>query len=168
MATFGKWYLSALKGAIALLFAALVVAAFYQVFSRYILGITPAWTEEAARYLAIWVVMLTSALAIDAKAHIAVDLIPNALPRQLRVPLVTLSWLCVLAFLVVLIQQGWNLMLLARGQVTPGLGIPMVYVYIILPVSGVCMLFSSIRSAWSFVQGEIRGVPQVTHEENPL
>ncbi len=168
MARFGQWYVSFLKGIIAFLFAALVVAAFYQVVSRYVFGITPAWTEEAARYLAIWVVLLTAALAIEAKAHISVDLIPNALPRRVRLVLLSFSWLCVLVFLIVLVQQSFNLVLLARGQVTPGLGIPMVYVYTILPVSGICMLFSSIRSAWSFIHGEMQGVPVTSHEENPI
>ncbi len=168
MARLGKWYVSVLKGAIALLFAGLVVAAFYQVVSRYVFGITPAWSEEAARYLAIWVVFLTAPLAIEAKAHIAVELIPNALPRRVRLLLLSFSWLCVLAFLIVLVYQSFNLMQIALNQVTPGLGIPMVYIYTILPLSGICMLFSSVRSVWSFVHGEMRGLPDTAQGENPL
>jgi TRAP-type C4-dicarboxylate transport system permease small subunit len=164
VARLGRWYVSLLKGTIAVLFAGLVVAAFYQVISRYVLGVAPAWAEEAARYLAIWVVLLTSALAIEVRAHISVDVIPNALPRRIRLVMLSLGWLGILGFLMVFLWESFDLLAIAKGQVTPGLGIPMVYVYWILPLAGICMLVSSGRAVWSFVAREVHGFPELRGE----
>lgn len=164
VAALGKLYLSVLKAVIAFLYAALVVVAFYQVVSRYLLGITPAWSEEGARYLAIWVVLLTSALAIELRAHIAVDIVPNLLPRPLRLVVISFVWLCVFVFLFVFLRESFNLLAIAQGQVTPGLSIPMVYIYWILPLAGVCMLISSARAVWHFLQHDVRGLPAASNE----
>ncbi len=165
MAKLGRWYISVLKGTIAVLFAGLVVAAFYQVVSRYVFGITPAWTEEAARYLAIWLVLLSSALAIELRVHISVDLIPNALPRRIRLVMLSLGWVIILGFLGVYLRESFGLVAIAKGQVMPGLGIPMVYIYWILPLAGICMLISSGRAVWDFVNREVRGLQEVRTQE---
>jgi TRAP-type C4-dicarboxylate transport system permease small subunit len=157
VAKLGRWYVTALESVIASLFAGLVVAAFYQVVSRYVLGRTPAWTEEAARYLAIWVVLLTSALAIELRGHIAVDLILVRLPQRVRLLITSVSWAGILLFLVIFVYESFQLVGVAVGQVTPGLGIPMVYIYAILPLAGSCMLISASRAVWDFVRREVRG-----------
>jgi TRAP-type C4-dicarboxylate transport system permease small subunit len=119
VATLGRWYVTALKSVIASLFAGLVVTAFYQVVSRYVFGRTPAWTEEAARYLAVWVVLLTSALAIEFRGHIAVDLILVRLPRRVRLLTASVGWAGILLFLVVFTYESIQLLGVAAGQVTP-------------------------------------------------
>jgi TRAP-type C4-dicarboxylate transport system permease small subunit len=158
VAKLGRWYVKALKSVIASLFAGLVVTAFYQVVSRYALGRTPAWTEEAARYLAVWVVLLTSALAIEFGGHVTVDLLLTRLPRRVRLLTTSVGWASILLFLGVFVYQSVQLLGVAAGQVTPGLGIPMVWVYTILPLAGTCMLISSSRAAWDFVRREFRGL----------
>lgn len=163
MVKLGRWYVKALKGVIASLFAGLVVTAFYQVVSRYVFGRTPAWTEEAARYLAIWVVLLTSALAIEFRGHIAVDLILVRLPQRVRLLTTSVGWAGILLFLVVFVYESFQLLGVAAGQVTPGLGIPMVYIYAILPLAGSCMLISASRAAWDFVCRELRGLSEPPH-----
>jgi TRAP-type transport system small permease protein len=160
VAKLGRWYVNALKGVIASLFAGLVMIAFYQVVSRYMFGRTPAWTEEAARYLAVWVVLLTSALAIEFRGHIAVDLILTRLPRDLRLTTTAVSWAGILSFLTVFVYESFQLIGIAAGQVTPGLGIPMVYIYSILPIAGICMLISSGRAVWDFVCHDLRSAPE--------
>ena len=163
MAKLGCWYVNVLKGAIVSLFAGLVVAAFYQVVSRYVFGRTPAWTEEAARYLAIWVVLLTSALAIEFRGHIGVDLILVRLPRRLRLVTTLVGWITILLFLLVFVYQSFQLLGVAWGQITPGLGIPMIYIYAILPLAGVCMLISSSRAVWDFVCRELCRLSEPPH-----
>jgi len=158
VAKLGRWYVGGLKAVIAFLFAGLVVTAFYQVVSRYALGRTPAWTEEAARYLAIWVVLLTSALAIELRGHITVDLLLVRLPRTLRLITTLVGWVGILLFLLVFIYESFQLIGIAAGQVTPGLGIPMVCIYAILPIAGICMLISSGRGLREFLCRELRGV----------
>ena len=162
MTRLGRLYLCALKGTIAVLFAVLIVVAFYQVVSRYALGVTPSWAEEAARYLAIWTVLLTSALAIELKAHISVDLFPKSLPRRGQLSVVAFGWVAVFSFLFVFLWQSFNLLALAEGQITPGLGVPMAYIYWILPLAGCCMIISSVRAVSEFVRYDLRGLPRDT------
>jgi TRAP-type C4-dicarboxylate transport system permease small subunit len=53
---------------------------FLQFFTRYALNNSAAWTEEAARYLLIFVVFLGSAMCVRLNRHIQVDLLYRYLP----------------------------------------------------------------------------------------
>lgn len=160
MAALGRMYLAALKGLIAFCYAALIFAAFLAVFTRYVFGTTPPWSEEAARYLCIWVVFLTAALAIEVRAHIALDVVPLLLPRAARLVVTSACWLAVLGFLAVFLRESLNLLWMEKDQMTFGLGIPIKYVYCILPLSAVCMLISSVRAVCQFWHEEVRRSPK--------
>lgn len=88
------------------LFWALAVIVFAQFFSRYVLNDSIAWTEEIARYLLMVIAFLGASLAARKGTHIALEIVPNMLPREARrwmwlmLGLVTIlffalsAWLC--------------------------------------------------------------------------
>ncbi|WP_144299771.1 TRAP transporter small permease [Elioraea rosea] len=66
------------------LFWVLAAVVFTQFFSRYVLNDSIAWTEEIARYLLMVTAFVGAALAARKGTHIALDLVPNLLPRGAR------------------------------------------------------------------------------------
>jgi len=129
--------------------ALMVVVVTWQVVSRYALGDPSAWTEEVARMLLIWLGLLGGVYAYRERAHLGLDLLRQKLgPRgQKRLDAITdvCCGLFALAVLVVgggaLVQLTWQL-----EQTTAALGIPMAWVYTVLPISGVLISYYSIVS----------------------
>jgi len=70
----------------ALLLLALLVPVSIQVFARLVPDIeTPLWTEEAARFLLVWLVMVGSLYALRRGNHFTVDVLPTLGPAATRV-----------------------------------------------------------------------------------
>lgn len=144
-----------LKFLIATLMATMVVVVTWQVVSRYALGDPSAWTEEVARMLLIWVGLLGGAYAYREKAHLGLDLLPQKVGPVGKKRLNRITDICcgsfALAVLVVggglLVQLTWEL-----EQTTAALGIPMAWVYTVLPISGVLIVYYSIVSLMSTEQ----------------
>lgn len=92
-----------------ILFAALTLVVSLQVLNRLVLHQAIIWSEEVARFLFFWVVMLGAAYSVRRRRHFVLDVIPrsaNAVPGPLRFALDVLPDLCVLGFTVFLLIQG--------------------------------------------------------------
>jgi TRAP-type C4-dicarboxylate transport system permease small subunit len=141
-----------LKFLMAFCMALMVVVVTWQVFSRYVMGDPSAWTEEVARMLLIWVGLLGGVYAYRLKAHLGLDLLRMKVgpvgQRRLEVIADICCGVFALTVLVIgggmLVQLTWEL-----RQTTAALGIPMASVYIVLPLSGVLIVYYSIVSLLS-------------------
>lgn len=125
----------------------LVITVLWQVTSRYILASPSTFTSEVARILLIWLTLLGAAWVVGQRAHLAVDLLIEKLSAVKAVLLQGFIHFIIGAFAVaVLVVGGSNLVYttLHLGQMTTVLQIPMGYVYVALPLSGVLMLVYSI------------------------
>ncbi len=129
-----------LKTLVALCMTLMVVVVTWQVVSRYALGDPSPWTEEVARMLLIWVGLLGGAYAYRERAHLGLDLLRQKLDvtGQRRLDRFT-DLSCGLFAIAVLIVGGLSLVKLTweLKQTTAVLGIPMAWVYVALPLSGV-------------------------------
>src|SRR5258708_18859271 len=63
------------------IFWALGIIVFLQVFSRYVLNSSFAWTEEIARYLLIAVTFVGGGIAVRKNSHIHVEILYVLLPK---------------------------------------------------------------------------------------
>lgn len=125
----------------------LVVTVLWQVTSRYILASPSTFTSEVARILLIWLTLLGAAWVVGQRAHLAVDLLIDKLSPAKAMLLQGFIHFIIGAFAVaVLVVGGSNLVYttLYLGQMTTVLQIPMGYVYVALPLSGVLMLIYSM------------------------
>jgi TRAP-type C4-dicarboxylate transport system permease small subunit len=125
-----------------------VVNVLWQVFTRFVLSNPSSYTEELARYLLIWIGILGAAYAAGRRLHLAIDLLPNRLHGASRVAHGVIVELLVAAFAVgVLLVGGSRLvaLTLSLGQTSPALGIPVGYVYVVLPVSGALIVWYAAR-----------------------
>jgi TRAP-type C4-dicarboxylate transport system permease small subunit len=143
-----------LAWAICLLMAAMVLNVLWQVFTRFVLRHPSSFTEEAARYLMIWVGLLGAAYATGRKSHLALDLLTAHLQGGRKRASDLFIHAVVLVFsLAVLVGGGGRLVWiqLSLGQQSAALQIKLGYVYLAVPLAGVFMVFYSIvalRDAW--------------------
>lgn len=130
------------------LFAALVLMVVWQVLSRYALNSPSAFTEEAARYLMIWVSLLGASYVFRMRLHIGLDLLTRKLTgsnkRIVEVAALTAAVLFALLILLVggarLVELTWSL-----DQVSAVLGIRMALVYLAIPLSGGFVLLYALE-----------------------
>ena len=84
---------------------------------------------------------LGSALIMGEDGHLAVELLPRLLKgKKPGLVLDVFINACGYVFILLLIVQGWLMTETMTFQEAPGLGIPMSWVYVVMPVSGVLML----------------------------
>ena len=124
----------------------LVACVVWQVFSRYALNAPSTFTDEAARYLMMWVGLLGGAYTVGLQRHLSIDILSGSLTGRAYRLVQLLINLIILAFaFLIIFKGGIDLVgkVLSRGQVSAVMRIPMGYVYLALPISGAFMMFYS-------------------------
>ena len=139
----------ALRFFLVLLMTALVFSVTWQVLSRYALDQPSSWTEEAARFLLVWIGVLGAAYVSHAREHLAIDLLPRRLSGTQAKVLCLFIELAVLAFaLLAMVVGGTRLVMITweLDQVMPALGIPTAFLYLVVPLSGLMItLFGCVH-----------------------
>jgi TRAP-type C4-dicarboxylate transport system permease small subunit len=134
------WLVKGLESFLILAFVLLVADVLWGVFTRYVLGHQAGWTEEAAIYLLIWVSLLGAAVTYEEHGHLGVDYVVSRLePAAGWLAAICVEFVVLLFALGILVGGGWTLVFetLAKGQLSPTLGVKMGYLYAAVPVSGV-------------------------------
>lgn len=128
-----------------LIAASLIV--FVQVVLRYLFNTSLIWSEEIARYLIIWVILVGSSIAVREKAHASVDVVVSFLPSLPKKIFSIIINLIGVIFCIALIWSGSVTVsnVIEYGNVTPSLGIPMAIPYLALPVGGLLMLYRFLQ-----------------------
>ena len=122
-----------------LLFTVMMAAVLGQVVSRYGFNAPVSWSEELARYVMIWMAMLGSALAMRRGQHILLgDLLP--MPERARAVIRVVCAVVIVIMLLVLAWQAWTLVERTARQITPGLALPMNWIYAAIPTGCVLMI----------------------------
>lgn len=146
-----------LGAAICVLMAAMVLNVLWQVFTRFVLHNPSSFTEEAARYMMIWVGLLGSAYATGKKSHLALDLITAKLQGGRKRASEILIHLVVLLFsLGVLVLGGGRLVWiqLSLGQQSAALQLKLGYVYLAVPLAGAFIVIYSVFALTDTVRGK--------------
>lgn len=138
---------SAIEVILVFIFGLMVVDVVWQVIARYVVGQSSSFTEEFARFALIWLTVLGAAYINGQKeGHLSMDVFMMKLSKekqQLRIRRIQIL-IAVFAFLVMVIGGG-NLVYitLKLGQVAPALSVPLGFVYLIVPISGLIIIFFS-------------------------
>ena len=119
----------------------IIAVAFGQVVGRYFLNYAPAWCEELARYLFIWVVFIGSPIGVRERGHMALMVIIDHLPLSGRRSCYFVVYGVAIFFLMILTWQGAVMVVRTVHQVSPTLEISMRWVYLSIPVGSLLMLF---------------------------
>ncbi len=133
-----------------ILMSFLVIDVLWQVTSRYILSSPSSFTDELAGFLLIWVSLFGAAYVTGRKEHLAIDLLlqKSNLKNKLRLELFIHFVVFTFSFFVLVIGGIWLVYTRFILSVkSAALQLPLGYVYIVLPVSGLIILFYSIDNS---------------------
>ena len=122
--------------------AVLIVPVSLQIFSRFT-QLIPAyiWTEELARFLFIWMVMLGAMIGIREGTHFEVDVWPE-LGWRANALLRLISQVFVLVFALVFVWWGIEFVRFGWDQLSEIAELPMWTIFVAWPVAGITwMLF---------------------------
>lgn len=129
---------------LAVLMAIMTLDVLWGVFTRYVVGSQSPWTEELARFLLIWIGLLGAAYASGQQLHLAIDLLPSRLEGKAQRRLQVFINLVIMLFAATVMVIGgirYVYITLTLGQTSPALQLPMGLVYIIIPVSGLLIIW---------------------------
>ncbi len=132
--------------ALSIMFLVMVGAIFLQVVMRYVFNNANAWSEELARYTFVWLTLLGASVAVRKTSHMKVDYFINLMPRKLVKILYIFTNALLIAFFLVVIKYGFDLVAITFKQKSAGMGMPMAYPYLALPVGAILMLMFTIES----------------------
>jgi TRAP-type C4-dicarboxylate transport system permease small subunit len=129
--------------------AILIVPVTLQIISRYT-ALIPAWiwTEEASRFVFIWMVLLGAKIGIREHTHFVVDVWPELGPKGSAV-LGLVAQLFVLLFALVFVWWGIQFVQFGWDQLSELAELPMPWIFVAWPLAGVTWV---IFLGESFVQ----------------
>lgn len=140
-----NWLESIIKTVIIVFMLSIVVIITMQMIWRYVLTSPLGWTGELSRYLFIYMSLLAAAIGIRKKVHIGVDFVVERLPQRLEKLLGIFSYLIIIVFMIYLFIYGARLSQETMLQTSPTLGVPMGYMYLVLPLFAVLVVIFCIE-----------------------
>ena len=144
---FHKRFNKVLEILLVALMTILVLDVLWQVFSRYVLSSPSSFTDELAGYLLIWVSLLGAAYVTGRKEHLAIDIMlrKSKPARQKKIMLAIETIILLFAATVMVIGGVWLMYTRFVLEVkSAALQLPLGFVYIVLPLSGLIICYYSI------------------------
>ncbi len=142
-----------LRFMVGLLIAALIVPVFMQVLARYT-GIIPTylWTEELAKFIFIWVVMLGSMVAVWEGTHFDVHVMPNAKSPLGKLIQQGFVLVMVILFGLLFARFGFDYAKFGSIQTSVMMRINLLWIYITVPIAGFVWAIFAFFRLWQLVQ----------------
>ncbi len=137
---------------LALLMSGMVVIVSAQVWYRFILNDPLSWSEEASRYLFVWISFMGAAAGVRYQVHLGIDLMEKILPAGgYRIAVIIVN-LIIQVFLLMIIYWGFKILGVIQFQESPSMHISMRYPYMAVPVGSIFMLINSLRVTAAAIQ----------------
>lgn len=149
-----------------LLMFVMLISVLWQITTRYFLEVSSAVTDELARFLLIWIGMLGAAFVAGKKWHLAIDLLPSKLIGKPKIALeVSINLFIILFALFAMVIGGVRLVYISHllGQTSAAMQLPLGYVYMILPISGLLIIYYKVDDIFSILKAS----PQQAIESKP-
>lgn len=137
---FTQAYATLLSWLLAFSIAILIIPVSLQIFSRYT-ALIPSyiWTEEMARFLFIWTIMIGAMIGVRESTHFEVDVWPRLPPRGEAFARM-LGRLGVLVAALVFVSAGIEFTKFAWHRISELAELPLWLIYVAWPVTGVTWL----------------------------
>lgn len=136
-----------LSAVLVLLMSVMVLDVTWQVFTRFVLRDPSEYTEELAGFMLIWIGLLGASYSYFVKAHLGIDVLTSKLSGTKKmVSEILVAAIVFLFALFLLVIGGWRLVDLTftLKQISAVMGIPMGYVYLVLPLTGILFMYYSV------------------------
>jgi TRAP-type transport system small permease protein len=142
-----------LEAAATLCLALILVIIFLQVIFRYVFHVSVPFTEEAARYLGVWLVFAGGAALVASDGHIRLTFLVDLAAGVPRRVLLALSAVLVLAFNAILLAGGLQMIPLNWNQSATTLPVSVSALYVAVALCAACSILFVLQRLWSWLAG---------------
>ncbi|MDD3428032.1 MAG: TRAP transporter small permease [Caldisericia bacterium] len=129
---------------IIVLYILLVSIVFVEIIARYLLHLSLIWSTDFVTFIFIWLVFLSASLAVKEHSHFVIELSADLLPETVLKILDVIVSIVMYIVVFIFIFIGYKFMLLCGSGISPALGIRLVWLYQIVPLSSILMLIYMI------------------------
>ncbi len=138
-----------------LLFVLIVIVGSYQIITRYVFNSPSTVSEELLTYSFTWLAMLSAAMVFGKRGHMAMTFFVEKLNIKTRKAIEVFNEVMIILFSAfVLIYGGVAITNLTSTQITASLGVPMSYIYFVIPLSGVIVFIYGILNIIRILGGK--------------
>ena len=125
-----------------IILAALIIVTIVGTLTRYFLRMPFTWIEEFQLACVVWIVFLAGSAAFHEKAHVAIEMVVDLLPKSVQRVINILIGIVVLLVLAYVIKTSWAYIevFVRSGRTTPILKVPYMMIYGVAPVACVLMV----------------------------
>ncbi len=144
-----------LNGLAGISFLAMVILTCWQVLTRYVLKNPSTWSEELVGYLFAWMSLLGASLVTSERGHMNIPILVEQFNVRIQKGLNCFAE--VIAFLfsaVILLFGGVQITVLAMGQMTSSLGVPIGIFYVVLPLCGILNVIYTVLNIIDILKGQ--------------
>ena len=135
-----RWYSQVLSWMLVFAVAILVVPVTLQIFSRFT-AIIPhyIWTEEMARFMFVWTIMIGAMLGVRESTHFEVDVWPR-LPPRIDAAVKIVARLGILIIALVFVWSGIEFTRFGWNRISELAELPLWMIHIAWPIAGATWL----------------------------
>ncbi|MEO8651865.1 MAG: TRAP transporter small permease [Hyphomicrobiaceae bacterium] len=128
------------------LVAAIAVIVIASVIMRYVFNDSLSWSEDAAKFLMVWLAFIGAPLGFRHGAHVSIELLPPGLPPLAHRIIRVFVHATVLVLMVLLTRYAWAFAWNGRPQVALTVGdISMFWIFVCMPIGTALMALVALE-----------------------
>ena len=101
----------------------------WQVFARYVLNASPAWSESSALLLMLYYIMLAAAVGVYENFHLGLKILIDSVPANIKRRLDIFIHLLIIIFGIAMLTNGIELAKFTADHIIPTIGISRAVAY---------------------------------------
>jgi TRAP-type transport system small permease protein len=127
-----------------IILATMTILVTWQVITRFVLKSPSTITEALAKYLFLWLVLITAAYVIGKREHMSIEFFVGRFSKKTQFILAIISEVVIMLFTAIVLTYGGGFIAInAMSQTDSALPIPIGIIYMALPISGILAVFYS-------------------------
>lgn len=143
------------QGAMVAMMATMIVLVFGNVVLRYVFNSGIAFSEEASRFVFMWLTLTGALLVMHDKAHLGMSTVVSRLGESGQRACRLLADAGALGCCLLLAHGAWQLVTIGMDDRAPVTGVPLGVVYACLLVCSVGMAAMLLHGLWRLVSGRM-------------
>lgn len=130
----------------------LVCLVTWQVITRFVLNNPSTITEQLARYVFVWVVLINAAYVFGKREHMNISYLKSKMSPRMALVCGIITEVCTLLFmLTVLLGGGIMAVKIGLSQMDPALPLPTGVFYLAMPLCGVMGSIYTVLNLWEMI-----------------
>lgn len=143
------------NGLMAIALSLMCIIVFGNVLLRYLFNSGITWSEELARYLFVWLVLLGSVMVLKDNGHLGVETVIKRLPKPLKRAVYIASNVIILYILYLIVDGSWKMTVMNSQSYGPATGMPLSMIYGTGVLMGVSMALITLFNLYQAVSGTV-------------